>query len=48
MATKRRIPVVDDASNFVTLKHVREDQTFSVIGKVMSKSGVMNFDCMYS
>ena len=48
MAPKRRIPMVDDASNFVTLKDVREDQTFSVIGKVMSKSGVMNFDCMYS
>ena len=48
MATKRRLLVADDASNFVTVQHVRENHTFSVIGKVMSKSGVMKFDCMYS
>ena len=48
MATKRRLLVADDASNFVTLQHVRENHTFIVIGKVMSKSGVMKFDCMYS
>ena len=48
MAPKKRTPTVDDASNFVTIKDVREEQTFSVRGKVTSKSGVMNFDCKYS
>ena len=48
MASKRRRIVADDASNFVTVQHVRENHTFSVIAKVMSKSGVMKFDCPYS
>ena len=39
--------MADDASNFVTVQHVRENHTFSVIAKVMSKSGVMKFDCTY-
>ena len=48
MATKRRRLLAVDASNFVTVQHVRENHTFSVIAKVMSKSGVMKFDCLYS
>ena len=48
MATKRRRHLAVDASNFVTVQHVRENHTFSVIAKVMSKSGVMKFDCLYS
>ena len=48
MATKRRLLVADEASNFVTVQHVWENHTLSVIAKVMSKSGVMMFDCMYS
>lgn len=48
MATKRRRHLAVDASNFVTVQHVRENHTFSVIAKVMSKSGVMKFDCLHS
>ena len=47
MASKRRRVVADDASNFVTVQHIRENHTFSVIAKVMSKSGIMKFDCTH-
>ncbi len=47
MASKRRRIVADDASNFVTVQHIRENHTFSVIAKVMSKSGIMTFDCTH-
>ena len=39
--------MADDASNFVTVQHIRENHTFSVIAKVMSKSGIMKFECTY-
>ena len=47
MASKRRRIVADDASNFVTVQHIRENHTFSVIAKVMSKSGIMKFECTH-
>ena len=48
MAPKKRTSTVDNASDFVAVKDVKEGQTFSVMGTVMSKSGILNFDCKKS
>ena len=48
MVPKKRTSTGAVKSAFVAVKNVKDGQTVSVKGKVMRKSGILNFDCKKS